>query len=112
MGHIVRVPCVRVQDLGQTLKTLANGPLQVASYAAVLESSILLSDLNQGNVPSHWCCVMGNEANGISTQVRACCTYNIRIDMEQDVDSLSVPVATGILLHGLRERETRNNATK
>lgn len=48
---------------------------------------------------------MGNEANGITSDVVASCRYSIRIDMEQGVDSLSVPIATGILLHGIRERE-------
>jgi tRNA G18 (ribose-2'-O)-methylase SpoU len=48
---------------------------------------------------------MGNEANGISSDVIAKCHYNIRIDMEPGVDSLSVPIATGILLHGIHERE-------
>ena len=48
---------------------------------------------------------MGNEANGISKAVQGSCTHRVRIDMEANVDSFSVPVATGILLNGLRERE-------
>ena len=60
-----------------------------------------------GSVPRHWCCVMGNEGNGISSAVLDACTHSIRIDMEQGVDSLSVPIATGILLHGLKEREVK-----
>jgi tRNA G18 (ribose-2'-O)-methylase SpoU len=50
---------------------------------------------------------MGNEASGITADVIAKCTYSIRIDMEPGVDSLSVPIATGILLHGIRERENK-----
>jgi tRNA G18 (ribose-2'-O)-methylase SpoU len=47
---------------------------------------------------------MGNEANGISSVVAKACSYTMRIDMVQGVDSLSVPIAAGILLHGLKER--------
>jgi tRNA G18 (ribose-2'-O)-methylase SpoU len=50
---------------------------------------------------------MGNESSGISTNVIDVCHYTIRIDMEPGVDSLSVPIATGILLNGLRERERK-----
>lgn len=60
-----------------------------------------------GTVSNRWCCVMGNEANGITSDVVATCRHSIRIDMELGVDSLSVPIATGILLHGIRERENR-----
>ena len=59
-----------------------------------------------GDIPSSWCCIMGNEAVGISKEVVAASTKSIRIDMVEGVDSLSVPIATGILLHGLKERES------
>jgi tRNA G18 (ribose-2'-O)-methylase SpoU len=48
---------------------------------------------------------MGNEANGISPDVLEACSHTIRIDMDEGVDSLSVVIAAGILLHGLVERE-------
>jgi len=72
------------------------------------EISNYLSNSTKGDVPSSWCCVMGNEANGISKPVVDACQHTIRIEMEPGVDSLSVPVATGILLNGLRERERKN----
>jgi tRNA G18 (ribose-2'-O)-methylase SpoU len=59
----------------------------------------------KGDIPNRWCCVLGNESNGISPAVIRSCHHTIRIDMEEGVDSLSLPIATGILLHGLRERE-------
>lgn len=58
-----------------------------------------------GDVPDRWCCVLGNESNGISTKVALACHHTIRIEMDDGVDSLSLPIAAGILLHGLRERE-------
>jgi tRNA G18 (ribose-2'-O)-methylase SpoU len=62
----------------------------------------------EGSVGKAWCCVVGNEAKGISEPVRIACSHSIRIEMEADVDSLSVPIATGILLHGLKERESKS----
>jgi tRNA G18 (ribose-2'-O)-methylase SpoU len=52
---------------------------------------------------------MGNEANGISNEVIQACQRTLRIDMVHGVDSLSVPIAAGILLNGLREREASDN---
>ena len=81
--------------------------MEVKSYAAVIDrdAEYVLEKMDRGEVPGAWCCVMGNEGNGISKTVAQACTTRIRIDMEDGVDSLSVPVATAILLHGLRERE-------
>lgn len=62
-------------------------------------------------MPQNWCCVLGNEANGISNAVVQACQRTVRIDMEPGVDSLSLPIAAGILLNGLRERETKNAAS-
>mmetsp|Transcript_20440 Transcript_20440/g.28755 ORF Transcript_20440/g.28755 Transcript_20440/m.28755 type:complete len:577 (-) Transcript_20440:176-1906(-) len=53
-----------------------------------------------------WCVVLGNEANGISNEViKACTMGKLHVGIVPEVDSLSVGVAAGILLHGLRERE-------
>lgn len=65
----------------------------------------LLVLFSTGNVTDRWCCVFGNEANGISDAVIQACHATIRIDMANGVDSLSVQIAAGILLNGLRERE-------
>lgn len=59
-----------------------------------------------GDIPRRWCCVVGNEGNGISEVVVEACDHALTIEMDHNVDSLSLPVATGILLNGLRERET------
>jgi tRNA G18 (ribose-2'-O)-methylase SpoU len=61
--------------------------------------------MRTGTVGEKWCCVLGNEGTGISAQVRDVCRRHVRINMDSGVDSLSLPVATGILLNGLLERE-------
>lgn len=111
MGYIFQVPVVRVGDLAGTLRNLAAAKSCV-SFAAVIDRDddvLVLEDMTRGAVvPSSWCCVMGNEGNGISKPVVEACSHKLRIKMYEAVDSLSVPVATGILLHGLREREARD----
>ena len=107
MGHIFRIPIVRVTNLAAAISKWSSPGLNVTSFAAVLETDCLLSDIKHGDLPKSWCCIMGNEGNGISFSVREAATQKLRIQIESDVDSLSVPVATGILLNGLREREKR-----
>jgi tRNA G18 (ribose-2'-O)-methylase SpoU len=58
-----------------------------------------------GYLSHSWCCVLGNESTGVSDATIQACGHRIRIGMDEGVDSLSVPIATGILLHGLKERE-------
>jgi tRNA G18 (ribose-2'-O)-methylase SpoU len=78
---------------------LSSGPIALRFCLAVFSSTF-----DSGDVPDRWCCVVGNESNGISQAVVLSCHHTIRIDMDDGVDSLSLPIATGILLHGLRER--------
>jgi tRNA G18 (ribose-2'-O)-methylase SpoU len=110
MGYIFQVPVVRVENLAGTLHSLA-AKMSCVSFAAVIDQGadvLVLEDMDGGAVPSSWCCVMGNEGNGISKPVVEACSHKLRIKMYEAVDSLSVPIATGILLHGLREREARD----
>ena len=108
MGHVASIPIVRCENLSSTLSRMEKHN-DISSFAAVidLDSELVLERMEFGEVPPRWCCVMGNEGNGISKQVVAACTSRLRIGMSAGVDSLSVPVATGILLHGLAERERK-----
>lgn len=103
MGHIFRVPCVRVHNLARTISNLQEAPYRVRAYASVVDPDLsspktcILGTMR--SLPSaSWCLVMGNEGNGISTVVREVCRHTISIAMSDGVDSLSVPVACGILL--------------
>lgn len=118
MGHIFSIPIVRVKDLSTTIQTFQELH-HIKAYASVVipdsekdlyyhkqQSNVIhLEDLPKGSISRRWCCVMGNEANGISAKVIAACNEKITIGTALGVDSLSVPVAAGILLHGLCERE-------
>lgn len=107
MGHVFHIPIIRVLDLVTTLTLF--GERNITTYAAVIDhdAEVVLETLAKGDVPLAWCCVMGNEGNGLSKNVENACITRLRIKMAHGVDSLSVPIATGILLHGLRERSRR-----
>ena len=107
MGHLCRLPVVKVPSLPDTIHRLQE-ELDVVAYAAVVtKATLVLENLKQGEVSAAWCCVIGNEGSGISKSVIEACRMKIKIGIDDGVDSLSVPVATGILLHGLKEREMR-----
>jgi len=48
-----------------------------------------------------WCCVLGNEGHGIRDIVIQKCDKRLKIGMASGVDSLSLPIAAGILMFGL-----------
>lgn len=50
--------------------------------------------------------VMGNEGNGVTDEVLALCDYYLYIQMDSEVESLNVAVATSILLYELDRRES------
>lgn len=131
MGHIFLIPVVRVSNLASFLNkwslkrpeekidgsesltstSASKSHIQrvIHSYAAVVDpttsrETLVLEGLPHGSICTSWCCVLGNEGNGISDEVVASCTDTIRIGMKHGVDSLSVVIACGILLHGLSER--------
>ena len=130
MGHVLTVPTIRVQDMGTTITTLKK-KFGITSYAAVVDDdhiddctngcnsgnenvdsdttnrNVVLEKMGKAQIDPFWCCVLGNEGNGITSDTLRSCTFRIRIGMADNVDSLSIGVACGILLHGMREREKK-----
>jgi tRNA G18 (ribose-2'-O)-methylase SpoU len=100
--------CERDSGLGDALSRL-HASHGVQSFAAVIDkSATLLKHLPPGSSPLRWCVVLGNEHSGVSLVARGAC-QRLRIDMEADVDSLSINNANAIMLNGLREREPDDN---
>ncbi|KAL3826337.1 hypothetical protein ACHAXA_003661 [Cyclostephanos tholiformis] len=126
MGHVISVPIIRVSDWAygrkndeednhdEKLNGLAiflrwlRGTMDVECLAAVVDDGsdkkhwqpfVLLED--QVETSRSWCCVLGNEGNGIRDVVIQECDKRIKIGMATGVDSLSLPIAAGILMHGL-----------
>ena len=48
-----------------------------------------------------YCLVMGNEGNGVRKEIATACDKNLYIDMDKNVESLNVAIATSILLYEL-----------
>ena len=114
MGHIFRVPVIRVTSLIDTLTTIKR-ELGVSSHAAVVDdSSCFLDELTAQDLNispdgggGGYCVVLGNEGEGIRPEVSEVCDKKVKIRMASEVDSLSVVVATGIILYAVREIETK-----
>jgi tRNA G18 (ribose-2'-O)-methylase SpoU len=105
MGHCFNVPIVRVENLANALEMLSR-ECNLHNFAAVTgEGSVKLRDIASGSVAARWCLVLGSESAGVSPAVRSVCQTQLRIDMAPGIDSLSITVAGGIALNGLRERE-------
>jgi len=114
MGHIFMIPVVRVQDLSSFLRFI-EAEHSIVSYAAMAhesEAQLRLEDISVGDFGCQWCLVVGNEANGISSNVFQACRSSITIGTVSSVDSLSLPIATAVLLHGVKEREKKLHLNK
>ena len=58
-------------------------------------------DVRNLQVPDKFCLVMGNEGNGVSSDIQKLCHQNLYISMNSQVESLNVGVACSILLYEL-----------
>ena len=128
MGHVINVPILRVRDWrrgfsgdNDVLQSKSGGLAEFITWlkaqnvqclAAVVDDEsddkkdsqpplISLESLTQSTKKQAWCCVLGNEGNGIRNEVIKECNQRIKISMATGIDSLSLPVAAAILMHGL-----------
>ena len=70
---------------------------------------VLVADMDGENVfscsaPERFALVIGNEANGVSSVVRAAATKTVKIPMEQTQESLNAAVSAGILMYQLKRQ--------
>lgn len=128
MGHVINVPILRVSDWrrgfsgdGGMLQSKSAGlaefitwlrvEMNVQCLAAVVDDEsdvkedsqppLISLESTQRTTKQSWCCVLGNEGNGIRNEVINECNQRIKISMATGIDSLSLPVAAAILMHGL-----------
>ena len=57
--------------------------------------------------PARFCLVVGNEANGVTEEVRAACAHTVRVPMRPVCESLNAGVSAGILMYLLRAEHFR-----
>ena len=94
MGSLFRLNVVECDDLPKLLNQLAENGMAV--YAGVPDSSaekITEVDMNGGVV-----CVIGNEGNGISDEVRDAATKLVTIPMQGRAESLNAAAAASIII--------------
>lgn len=51
--------------------------------------------------------MIGNEANGVSDEVRALCKYTVRIPMRESCESLNAGVSAAVLMYQLGAEKFR-----
>ena len=75
--------------------------------AAVQGVPVIVADMQGESVfrftaPEKFALVIGNEANGVSVEMRAAAKYTVKIPMEQTQESLNAAVSAGILMYVLK----------
>ena len=81
-------------------------------FRALERIPMLCADMDGENVfgfqpPEKFCLVIGNEANGVSEQVRKMCSHTVKIPMRESCESLNAGVSAGILMYVLAAAEHR-----
>ena len=72
------------------------------------ETPILIADMGGSNVfsyvpPKQFALVIGNEANGVSDEVRKAAFHTIKIPMQDTQESLNAAVSAGIIMYVLQK---------
>ena len=58
-------------------------------------------DLKKSEVPEKFCLAIGNEAHGVSEEIRKCAVKTVAIPMQNGMESLNAAVSAGIIMYGL-----------
>lgn len=93
MGAIFRVKVIECEDLTKTLKELKKHKIKV--YATDLKTDKSMYDVDYQKSAI----VIGNEANGVSTEILNLADEKIKIPMSGKTESLNAAVATSVLLY-------------
>lgn len=93
MGAIFRVKVIESDDLVKTIKQLKKHKITVYATDLRTDKSIYDVDYTKAAV------VIGNEANGVSSEVLKEATERIKIPMIGKTESLNAAVATSIILY-------------
>lgn len=87
--------------------------LHIGSFSEIVQAlqgcTLIGADVQGKNLqnylfPKKSCIVLGNEGNGISTELKAICNDCVTIPMQQQTESLNVAVAASILMYSMQSR--------
>ncbi len=93
MGAIFRVKIIEVENLAKTIKEIKKQKYEILVTSLQTDNNIYDIDLNKHVI------VIGNEANGVSQEIRELATVHAKIPMLGKTESLNASVATGIILY-------------
>lgn len=93
MGAIFRVKIIECEDLKQTLKEIKKHKFRVVVSSLQTENTIY--DINYYKKVI----IIGNEANGVETEIQNLADEKVKIPMLGKTESLNASVATGIILY-------------
>lgn len=90
-----------VADLEQAINDLKKRNIRV--FGTDVENGMLPSSISSSN-KEKFALVMGNEGNGVKSNIKNMCDDNLYIKMNDEVESLNVAVATSIILYELSRK--------
>ena len=93
MGAIYRVKIIECEDLAKTLKSLQTTGFEIVTTDLHTDKSIYDMNYNKKIV------VIGNEANGVTPEIKELSNYRVKIPMLGKTESLNAAVATGIIIY-------------
>jgi len=98
-GHVSRLAVHLYEDMTETITQLK--ALGYHLYAAeATPDAVPLSSLV--DVPEKWVLIVGNEEEGVAEETLSVSDTIVRIEMEPEVKSFNVAIATSIVMHWLR----------
>ncbi len=103
MGAIFRVKVIECENLQEKLKEIKKNKYKVVVSSLQTENSLYDIKLNKKVI------VVGNEANGVSSEIQEMADEKIKIPMLGKTESLNASVATGVILYEyVRQKISQN----
>lgn len=100
MGAIYRVPFIYSDNFIETLSQIKEGGVPI--YAAHLTGAVRYDKVDYGRKSA---IMIGNEANGLTTEASALATRCIKIPMEGSVESLNAAIAAAVLMYEVYKKD-------
>ena len=101
MGAIYRVNIVEVENLNETLSNLKKDGFETVATALDAKESIYDIDYDKKII------IIGNEANGVTDEVKKIAGKKVKIPMLGKTESLNASVATGIIIYEYVRRKVK-----
>lgn len=91
-GTLLKAPIVQIDSLSKALRALGQIGHEIYSLKLDAEQS-----LYSQNIKDRQTYVLGNETEGVSSEIDALCTSSLKIPMQRNVESLNVAVTAALI---------------